>query len=352
MTVDMADPFALPEESKVSKRETDLSGGRYRFPRRDGTHKPYGWQRVTNLVGAYADQFALQRWEQEQICRGLQARPDLFQEILSVDFQVMDKMQLREWVGKFVERCKDASGANIGRDHGNHRHAVIELVHAGKKVNAIGRRARVEVALYKNALQRANLRAVEGMQERRVLVEELEAVGTLDNILEDTLTGLWHVGDLKTQKRFWTALELAAQLACYARAVAMWDGVAGKWVDMPQVSQDIGMVLWMPRLTEDGQPKVDVYEVNTVAGYETAKLAHKIVKDRSAAKTVKNPRMWLRAASPITETERYAALFAGVETVAEGRKLTEEARGKGLWCPELASCASLALQRISSEVGG
>lgn len=346
MTVDTVDPFALPEESRVAQRSSDLSGGRYRFPRRDGTHKPYGWQRVTNLVGAYADQFALQRWEQEQICRGLQARPDLFQEILTVDFEVMSKTTRREWVGKFVERCKDASGANLGRDHGNHRHAVVELMHAGKPVHSIGRRARVEVELYKNALERGNLRALEGMQERRVLVEELEAVGTLDNILEDMVTNLLHVGDLKTQKRFWTALELAAQFGCYAHAVAMWDPVAGKWVDMPPVSKEIGLVLWMPRVTEDGQPRVDVYEVDTVKGYETAKLAYKIVKDRSAAKTVKNPRMWLRPARPMTETERYAALFAGVETMQEGRKLTEEARSKGLWSPELAGAANAALDRI------
>lgn len=343
------DPFALPSESRVADRVDDISGGRYRLPNRDGSHKKYGWQRVTNLVGAYSDQYALRGWEQAQIFMGLQKRPDLFQEVVSTNFERMKDDERREWVAKFVDRCKDASGANIGRDHGNHRHAIVELHHAGKEIPHIGRRARVELALYSSALLRNELRAVAGMQERRVLIEELEAVGTLDNVLEDLRSGIWHIGDLKTQKRFWTALEIGAQLGCYAHAVAMWDAAAGRWVDMPKVSLDVGMALWMPRVTEDGEPRVDVMEVDTAKGWETAKLARRIVMDRSEAKRKTNPRMWLRQAPPITEVEKFAAYFAGVETIAEGRKVTEQAKRAGVWCEELAQSAALAAARISKK---
>jgi hypothetical protein len=104
--------------------------------------------------------------------------------------------------------------------------------------DAATRRALV---LYQEALKRHQLVAVEGMQERIVLVEELEACGRIDNVLEDRNAleldlrvrpeaagpgnqGPLYVADLKTQRRFWTWLEIKAQQACYNHAVAMWDG--------------------------------------------------------------------------------------------------------------------------------
>lgn len=345
------DPFALAEDSKVAQRPKDLSGGRYRFPRRDGTHKPYGWQRVTNLVGAYSDSFGLRLWEIEQVARAVAVSRDLYEVLLATDFEGMTKDERKAWTEEFTEDCKAFTKADAGTKFGNHRHSMVEEYHEGLPQGHQHADARRHLSLYSSALIRNKLRAVEGMQERRVLIEELEAVGTLDNVLEDLVSNVFTIGDLKTQKRFWTWLEIAAQEACYAHAEAVWelDGTGGgRWVDMPvKVSREEAHVLWMPREHPSGEPMVDVYTVDIVAGWETAKRAYEVVKDRSAAKRAKNPRGWLRPSPDITATERMAARFAAADTLAEGALLVAEAKAKGLWGPVLGDCAKDAHKRIS-----
>jgi hypothetical protein len=119
---------------------------------------------------------------------------------------------------------------------------------------------------------------------------------------------------------------------------------------MPPVSRETALILWMPRVEAEEQPTephVDVWEVDTVEGWETAKRAYEVVQDRARAKSAKNPGAWLRPAPPATDVERYAARFAAVETIAEGSKLVKEARDVGVWCEALAESARMAYERIA-----
>lgn len=350
MTIVDDDPFAEAADSRpTGRREEIITGGRYRLPHRNGEHKKGGWQRVSNLVGAFSDQFALRLWELEQMARGIRGSYDLYQEILDTDLDAMDKDARKAYINDFTERCKKVSGGAAGSEFGNDRHALVEDYHHGLPLGAItNSAARRHLSLYAAALVRNQLRALPDMQERRVLVEELEVVGTLDNVLEDLRTNLLHIGDLKTQKRFWTYLEIAAQLATYANADAMWDPVKLCWVDMPPVDKSLAFVLWMPREHPSGVPAVDVHEIDIKAGWKTARLAREVVLDRAAAKAVRNPRGWVRQAPAITPTEHYAALFASVASKAEGRALVAEVQAKGLWGPVLADVANQALRRLTS----
>ena len=340
------DPFALPDESRVVARDSILSRGRYMLPNRDGSHKSRGFMRVSNLVSAYSDQFGLRMWELGEVLQGVAMDPALYATLLQASLSTMDKPTRKAWVEDFIEHAKEASGGNLGSKYGTQRHAVVEAHHAGLPQPHLDASTRRHLALYENALQRNGLYVLSGMQERRVLVDELEVVGTLDNILRD-VDGTLYVADLKTQPRFWTWLEVAAQQACYAHGTAMWDPDAGVWADMPRVDQTRALILWMPRETEDGEPRVDVYEVDIEAGWHTANLAHSIVQDRAAAKSVKNPRGWLRPGRVITDMEKMAARFAGCETMAEGRALVLECDRLGIWGPELAVCARKARERIA-----
>lgn len=350
MAEDIEDPFALPDRSKVNDRDAIITGGRYRLPHRDGTHKTRGWQRVSNLVSAYSDQFGLRMWELGEVLQGVALSPELYATLLTARLHEMDKPTRKAWVERFIEEAKDVSGGNRGSKHGTQRHAAVETHHAGLPTAHLGPATRRDLVLYQAALDRNGLVALPGMQERRVLVEELEACGTLDNIVADA-SYEHHVADLKTQKRFWTWLEIKAQQACYAHGVAMWDAAAGVWVDMPPVSQEVAIVLAMGREPEDPieraawVPHVDVWELNIVEGWETAKRAREVVKDRAKAKSVK-PGAWLRPAPPVTALEQYASRFAAVETIAEGRALVAEAKAAGVWSVELAQSAALAAERV------
>jgi hypothetical protein len=374
VSVNLDDPFAVPSEAKVAARVGIITGGRYRLPHRDGTHKKRGWMRVTNLVSAYSDQFGLRMWEIEQVLLGLASGATftddpaalvsaLYAELLDARLDGKTRDERREWVEGFIERCKDASGGSEGARYGTHKHAVVEAHHMGLPLGYQTPATRRQLSLYASALERNKLVALPGMQERRVLVESLAVVGTLDNILQDLITALLLIGDLKTQKKFWTWLEIGAQFSCYANADAMWDEATGTWVDMPKVSREVGLVLWMPRPVcpeldcgktlpcpehpgPDPEPKVDIYEVDLKAGWATARRAFEVVADRAEARSKNSPRAWLRPAPPVTLTEQYAARFAAVETKADGSKLVAEARAAGVWDDILAECAQKAADRM------
>jgi hypothetical protein len=359
----MEDPFATAEDFRAAPRAEIITAGRYRLPNRDGSPKKGGWQRVTNLCAAISDQFGLRVWEMEQIIIAFAARPELAETARAMLLRTVDmpKRERRSEVEKFLEVCKGVSGGNAGSVFGNNRHSIVEADHLLLPPPATDGYGRRHLSLYRTALDRNELRAVDGMQERRVLVEDLGAVGTLDNILEDLRTGGFHVGDLKTQKRFWTWLEIAAQLACYARAVAMWEPTdpahprAGRWVEMPAVSFETAFVLWMPREPATPEeaigwtPHVDVYEVDIAAGWETAKLCYAVIQDRAGGKSKNAPRAWLRPARDVTLTETYAAKFAAVETREEGAALVKEAKSKGLWSEILAGEARAAAERLENS---
>ena len=363
MSVDTADPFATAEEAMPparKQRQEIITGGRYRLPNRDGSHKKGGWQRVSNRVSAFADQFGLRLWEIEQVVLAVKVDPRLTAEIDIPFLAALSKEDRREWIAFFLEKCKAVTKANEGSIFGNVRHSQVEAHHEDLPIPMDDAYARRHLHLYRSALVRNALRAVPGMQERRVLIERMEIIGTLDNILEDLVDNCFRIGDLKTQKRFWTWLLVAAQLAAYANGDAMWESAndpenprAGRWVDMPKVDRDIGLILWMPREPVNAEeavgwePHVDVYEVDLKAGLRTLELCALVVEDRQKAKQAHNPRAWLRKAPVATETEKYAARFAAVSTVAEGRALVAEAKAKGVWSPILADEAKAAKERIS-----
>lgn len=345
MTTVDDDPFARPDVVRVKARTDVISRGRYMLPWKDGSHKSRGFQRVTNLVAAFSDQFGLRVWELGEVLQGVSLDPTLYAALLSANLHEMSKEERNAWVKEFIEHCKDASGGNRGAKHGNQRHAAVEAHHAGLPMGHQDPLTRRDLVLYDQALKRAELIPEKGMQERRVLVESLEVVGTLDNVLYHIPTKTYRVGDLKTQRRFWTWLEISAQLACYARGDAMWEPDAdggGRWVDMPKVSLDVAHVLWMPR---DGD-HVDVWDVDINEGWEIAKLARQVVLKRSIAKSTARPLARI-SSSFATDIEKMVARFAMAETLEDGRRLVAEAKDLGLWREVVSDAAKAAHNRIA-----
>lgn len=342
------DPFATAKDTALPPPPMDSPRrGRYYLPWKDGSKKPYGFMRVSNLVSAFSDQFALRQWEQVEILKGMIENPALIDRVLASGLTAMDKASAREWVSDFVELAKEASGGNAGAAFGVQRHEAVEAYHAGLPQSRADAGTRQHLALYEMALQRNGLRALSGMQERRILVEELEVVGTLDNVMEDLRDSCLRIVDLKTQRKFWSWLEVEAQFASYAHGDAMWDRERECWVDMPPgIDQEIGYIAWMPRETEDGEPRVDILDVDLVSGWKTAKLAFEVVQRRSAAKSAKGRSGRHRVAPVADETEKMVARFAAAETSLEARALVAECKAANVWNAVTAEAAAKAKDRI------
>ena len=356
------DPFETPE----TLPESPLRRGRYHLPRLDGSHQPRGWMRVSNLVSAYSDQYALRVWEHLEVLDAVVQRPDLLEGFTVKGIKALRATPFgnrKEAVEAWLAKAKAVSGGDLGSKHGTQRHEAVEGHHAGLPAARHDAGTRRHLSLYADALKRNGLIALPEMQERIIHVPVLEVCGRIDNIVEDrealrrdlamrpeadgpNVQGPLMIADLKTQRKFWTWLEIGAQFACYANAEAMWDAKLGRWVDMPHVSRDIALVLWMPRETEDGEPRVDVWEVDIRKGWKTAQRAYEVVQDRAEAKSVNGGRAWLRPAPAMTETERWAARFAAVDSMTEGSRLVQEARDAGVWSEALAQSATQARIRL------
>lgn len=398
----MEDPFNV-KPSELRKSAELVTGGRYRLPNRDGTHHKGGWTRATNLAASISDTKALGDWEQRMVLLGLRqlllplkdllplafmSPTDPLRTLLVEPLEDLEPGKLRSLLMGLAAQLKGLAKADAGATQGSLAHRMVEDHHAGLPSQLIPDEILAKLPLYVTKLDAHRLEPLAGMQERQVMVEALNGVGTLDNIMRDLLAmtgcsscqdtgfsgdqavpggacwdcrgqgwtpvgrGMWpdKIADLKTQKRFWSWLETTAQLAFYAHGDAMWDAALGRWVDMPPVNRELGVVAWMPTLAADGSalehPVVDIYEVDLTEGWETLLLAHKVHARRAAAKSVRNPWGWLRPLPRASVVEAYARRLHEVETQEEASRVYEDAARGGFWGPELEQVAQEILPRL------
>jgi hypothetical protein len=360
------DPFnVLP--SMVVPAPSMVTAGRYRLPNRDGSARKGGWTRATNLASAISDTKALGDWEcrmtllgvrealnallreHEQVIYGLTESP--LGPLMDLDVTGLTPGELRKALMDMVGAFKTLAKAELGATRGNLAHQMIEDHHAGIPQSfGVPPETLEKLPAYITKLSLHKLEALPGMQERQVMVESLGACGTLDNILRDTLRPAVFdfIADLKTQKRFWSWLEIACQLALYAHGDAMWDPRAARWVEMPPVNQERALVAWMPWEHPSGDPEVDIYEVDIVRGWEALQTAHAAYNLRAAAKAKGDPWGWVRPAPRVSLVEAYGARLRDASTRAEGSAVYAEATAAGVWGPELQAVADEILPRLTA----
>lgn len=371
MTAD-ADPFASPSQLAAQHDEDParITGGRYRLPeltvsdessdegviRRLITGagpKRGGRQRVTTLVKAIGDARALDLWHQRQLLYGIAKRHDLFDLLCSIVSTTFDPVILKNELDRLAGLVLAAAGADEGATLGTAFHGFTEaqdlgLMHYARKV------WHGKLKNYRDGLQAQGLVPVTEYVERIVVVERYNLAGTLDRILADDIGGGFVIGDLKSQKKFWTWLEIAAQLAAYAMADAMWDRATMRFVDMPPVSQDEAVVAWMPihgalldssahQVTSTEDPDgVDFFRVDLSKGREALDLCWQVDRMRSEAKSVKQTWGLLRPSAALSLTEQFARRLDSVGTPAEGSAVWGEIVKAGMG--EDAALVSLAAE--------
>jgi hypothetical protein len=345
-----SDPFATADSLGEEERDPAVpTGGRYRLPelilhpdRTVGTggHLKGGRQRVTTMVKAIAEARALDLWHQRLLVVGMVVRPDLY-DLACATWATMkdgDPKELKAALEDLADRILTAAGADVGATLGTAFHGFTEaqdlgLMHFARRI------WHGKLKNYATGLQAQGLAVRQDYVERIVVVERYGLAGTLDRILEDLVAGVLRIGDLKSQKRFWTWLEISAQLAAYAMADAMWDRASRSFVQMPKVDQDSAVVAWMPVAHPDGldamgtagqEDGVDFFQVDLAKGREALELCHRVDRMRSEAKSKAQTWGTLRPAPHLTAVEAYAQRLDGVETPAEGSAVWAEIQKRGL----------------------
>lgn len=306
--------------------------GRYKMPllpgesgpKAGGDWVPRGVQSATNLAGSIVESRMLGVWERERSQIGLALRPDLVERMAFVvnkaRAQGVDLSRLSDSPeGKAIKteldlihkEAKQTAGGNLAAQRGTNRHDVWEeraktsMLFGTPEVNE-------QIQGLEEKLEAAGLERVPGLQERTVRNVALRAAGRFDDVLRTTRDILWEapnsmerphiipagtllMADLKTKQRaFYSWLEVRIQMAVYATAEWMlhtFDPAPGSmlkpehsYVPGPKyhVSQEWGVVLWMPSNGDEPQLK----HCNLVKGLAHARLAREVCDARSEAKNV------------------------------------------------------------------
>jgi hypothetical protein len=362
-----SDPFTtLP--SMVVPGPQMVTAGRYRLPNRDGSAHKGGWTRATNLASAISDTKALGDWECRMVLLGVREAlvrgpiawqfdglfPEELRDLIKLPIDDLEPKELRRVLMDMVGTFKALAKAELGATRGNLAHQMVEHHHAGlPAASGTPQETLDKLPSYVSKLPLHKLEALPGMQERQVMVESLDACGTLDNILRDMLAVRDalpfpdHIADLKTQKRFWSWLEIACQLALYAHGDAMWNPIAARWEDMPPVNQERALVAWMPWEHPTGNPEVDIYEVDILKGWDALQTAHQVYGLRSKAKAKADAWGWLRPVPRQGLLEAYGARLRDAATATDASAIYAEAVEAGVWGEELEQVAQEILPRFA-----
>jgi hypothetical protein len=260
---------------------------------------PWGVQSVTNLVGAFEDTRALSTWEQALALVGLALAPELHGEMVLVVHEAIsqgvpyDDKTLRAMLAGYpgragesiIGRAKAIAKANAAAQRGTNAHRAWE--HRGKTGELIGTDEHQRIVLdTEGLLEQAGLERVPGLSERCVRNLEVRAAGRFDDILLERSTGRLLMADLKTKSAaFYSWMTVDAQLATYANAEWMLTEGNAHYAFGPKgigVDQTEGVILHVP--SDGGQPRLE--RADLVQGWETAKLARRVVDHRAAGKSV------------------------------------------------------------------
>lgn len=306
------DEFWMDSAPAADTYGVDIPGkpkGRYHFPDPPGYVRNKGaragFMRMTNLSSAFSDQRRLQLWRERMILMGIREDEGLlFDELAAEALERMDPTEMRNWLEKFANKCADRAGAGVGARRGTARHLMVQhLLESGTITGH--RRMRLQLSSLWAALERHGLEPIQGWAERRVCNPRYHVIGTLDMRVRCLATGEEGVLDLKTQRSFWSYMEIAGQQCGYDSAPWAWEGPnnsTGRWVPAPKnnltglmpenLGKRVALLAHMPHEAGPDQLPVEIHEVSLEFGTQVLDTALENVRLRSiGASTAKGRRI-------------------------------------------------------------
>jgi hypothetical protein len=263
---------------------------RYRLPHPE-TGKADGFTRATTFAKSISDAFTLSQWSQRMVGLGLVLRHDLYMSFASTPADDREKLN------QLAEQAKEAAGAKVGANLGTAIHSFTEMVDRGESP-VIPAPYRPHVAAWSALLEEYGLEILD--IERVVLCTEYDSkgvAGTLDRVVRFTRDvtvevaggkthtfrkGTVAIVDLKTGKDLeYGWMEIAVQLAVYARAQHRWDKTELRW--LPQfegMDTDLALVIHIPATAPGETVTASMYAVNIAQGHEIAQLCTQVREAR------------------------------------------------------------------------
>lgn len=230
--------------------------------------KPVPYTRVSTLAKALQDTTALTKWKQRQVAIGMGVRSDL--PVKAAAVKDNDK-ELNAIVEEAMSAAESSRAANLGTAI----HAMTERIDDGADMIEFPADFHSTLLAYKEAMAGIEILG----KEEFVVVDELEAAGTFDRLVQ-LPDGRTVVADIKTGKDEPNYPHASTiQIATYAHGhlYTVEQGRAGHLPELG-VSTDVGLLIHLPA----GRGVCDLYLLDLEWGWEMAQVATAV---RAALKT-------------------------------------------------------------------
>ena len=233
--------------------------GRYLIKTRSG--KETSFPRVTTIAKCLDDEGALTAWKGRMTATGLVHRNDL---LVAASAALEDKGALDRIVQQAIEAAGASSKANIGTA----LHSLTQALDLGQQPAILPGLA-ADVDAYLAGVVRHGVIIDPRYVEVLLVNEKYEYAGTADRIARFSTRKKKQIFDLKTGSIDYSMNAIAVQMAMYANAEYTYDWRTKECTPPPDIDKTRGVILHLPA----GQGRLDLYEVDLVAGWEAAQMA-------------------------------------------------------------------------------
>jgi hypothetical protein len=253
------------------------------------------WPRVSDMDILSDDKYLIM-WKQRQVVRALELNDrerlggltdeNLFKSMRGGRFNATTANGKRV-INTIVDRCHELIGSNKGSDLGTRFHELAERLDAGESPKTFDMTPDLRRMLeaYWKIRKYFKIQPVPDYLERTVFVPELQACGTFDHLDTDGDRDLPVIGDTKTQSTMaFSHIAIPQQLASYAHASLVLDRPTWTWQPMPEVDQELAVVVWCPA---DDPGRASVQDIDIVKGWECALIAREIMERRMDTDTIR-----------------------------------------------------------------
>ena len=227
-----------------------------------GKDKPKGeyYTRTTTFIDALEDKTNLVRWKQRNVLVGALRRPDILEELGSIeDPQGADKGA----VDKLVGIAEEAADADLRALKGSAIHLITEDLDHGKGMPFVPDEFRRDIEAYLEAMKQAEAEIL-GIEQFCVL-DQYKVAGTFDRLVR--YKGKLMIADIKTGRIDYGLGKIAMQLAAY-RHMEVYDPVTYQrsplLIDGEEPDADEALIIHLP----SGEGKCDIVPVDIRKGWE------------------------------------------------------------------------------------
>jgi hypothetical protein len=310
------------------------------------------YTRVSTLKEVFSNSYNIRMWDRRTSVYGLAKNPDLAAQAArampGADGRFEPNNPWRDHLDRVAKLAFVVGGGESGANNGTDWHRWRELFDATDGPLDAPEDVARTLEAREREMQRHGLTVPPGMSERVVIIPELDAAGTFDELFEAADVTLY-IGDEKSQRAFYDGgLLEAIQLAAYSRA---------KWIvdiskvgndpaanlaalsPMPAVDQNTAKIIWVPI----GKGYAELKNVDLTIPWEYAKLAVRLRADRRAEWVTTAP---VPAAPPVQVTGIEGAIRAA-NSRADLEALWHQC-GES-WTPEEVSLAQRHAAALDAE---